>query len=48
MARIMATIILAVSIAMAAAPGQQMKEIQATETGVLITYQDGTGYYYGR
>ena len=48
MARIMATIILAVSIAMAAEPSQSITAIEATETGVLVTYQDGTGYYYGR
>ena len=42
-----ALIVLAVSLAVAAAPGQRIKEIQSTETGALITYEDGTGYYYG-
>lgn len=40
-------IIAAIIIATAAAPGQHIKEIQATETGALVTYEDGTGYYYG-
>lgn len=42
-----ALIVLAVSLAVAAAPGQRIKEIQATGTGALVTYEDGTGYYYG-
>lgn len=41
-----ALIVLAVSLAVAAARGQYIKEIQSTETGALVTYEDGTGYYY--
>ena len=42
----MGIIIAAIIIAVAAAPGQHIKEIETTETGALITYEDGTGYYY--
>ena len=43
-----AIIIVAIIMAAAATPGDsRIKEIQATETGALVTYEDGTGYYYG-
>lgn len=28
------------------APAQQIETIQTTETGALITFEDGTGYYH--
>lgn len=42
---ILTAIILSITLS-TATPAQQIGTIQTTETGALITFKDGSGYYY--
>lgn len=42
---ILTAIILSITLS-TATPAQQIEAIQTTGTGALITFGDGTGYYY--
>ena len=42
---ILATVLLSIALA-GSVPAQRVENIQTTETGVLITFENGSGYYW--